>query len=420
MKFSKFGEKFTGDSAIVPLMDDLGKALRDRPDLLFMGGGNPARIAEADDVFARALKTATDDKDIRHKLLGVYQSPQGDSELITKFAGFLSEKFSWPVQAKNIALSNGSQSAFSILFNLFAGEFSGGKTKKILLPIVPEYVGYADVGFQYNFFIAHKPIIEFLDEHTFKYRVDFDTLDLSGGDVGAVCLSRPTNPSGNVITDDELMRLDALASERDIPLIIDGAYGMPFPNIIFTEAKPYWSRNTILVLSLSKLGLPGVRTGIVIAHEDVITAFSKANTIMSLAPGNLGPLLLGKILENDEISHLSNQVIQPYYRREAKAAEILVRKYFADLPYAIHKPEGAMFLWVWFKGLPIDSQLLYERLKKKGLLILAGQHFFMGLDEEWQHQYECIRISYCQSREVIEKGIKMIGEEVRELFAEQG
>jgi len=80
MKFSKFGEKFTGDSAIVPLMDDLGKALRDRPDLLFMGGGNPARIAEADESFARALKTAIDDEDIRHKLLGVYQSPQGDRD----------------------------------------------------------------------------------------------------------------------------------------------------------------------------------------------------------------------------------------------------------------------------------------------------------------------------------------------------
>ena len=55
-----------------------------------------------------------------------------------------------------------------------------------------------------------------------------------------------------------------------IPLIIDGAYGLPFPNILFSEARPHWNENTILVLSLSKLGLPGVRTGIVVAREEIV------------------------------------------------------------------------------------------------------------------------------------------------------
>ena len=44
-----------------------------------------------------------------------------------------------------------------------------------------------------------------------------------------ICVSRPTNPTGNVITDEELMKLDLLAQQRDIPLVIDNAYGVPFP-----------------------------------------------------------------------------------------------------------------------------------------------------------------------------------------------
>ena len=76
--------------------------------------------------------------------------------------------------------------------------------------------------------------------------------------------------------------------------IVDGAYGLPFPNICFVEAKPFWNDNTILALSLSKLGLPGVRTGIVIAREEIIDAFTNANTIVSLACGNLGPDFPGK------------------------------------------------------------------------------------------------------------------------------
>ncbi|MBR7512929.1 aminotransferase class I/II-fold pyridoxal phosphate-dependent enzyme, partial [Mycobacterium tuberculosis] len=71
----------------------------------------------------------------------------------------------------------------------------------------------------------------------FKYRVDFDTLEnlaeLHNGEIGAICCSRPTNPTGNVLTDDEMARLEAIAKRFDIPLIIDNAYGMPFPNIIY-------------------------------------------------------------------------------------------------------------------------------------------------------------------------------------------
>ena len=33
-------------------------------------------------------------------------------------------------------------------------------------------------------------------------------------------------------------RMAVMAEEHDIPLIIDNAYGAPFPNIIFTEATP--------------------------------------------------------------------------------------------------------------------------------------------------------------------------------------
>ena len=42
-------------------------------------------------------------------------------------------------------------------------------------------------------------------------------------DVGALCVSRPTNPTGNVLTDAELEQLRQLAAEHNVPLLIDGA-----------------------------------------------------------------------------------------------------------------------------------------------------------------------------------------------------
>ncbi|MDI5434805.1 hypothetical protein MJM45_29760, partial [Salmonella enterica subsp. enterica serovar Kentucky] len=41
-------------------------------------------------------------------------------------------------------------------------------------------------------------------EGQFKYHVDFEHLHI-GEETGMICVSRPTNPTGNVITDEELM-----------------------------------------------------------------------------------------------------------------------------------------------------------------------------------------------------------------------
>ena len=55
MKLSAFGEKFTGKSGIVELMDDLGQALVENPDMIFMGGGYPSRLLDVESLFQQRL-----------------------------------------------------------------------------------------------------------------------------------------------------------------------------------------------------------------------------------------------------------------------------------------------------------------------------------------------------------------------------
>ena len=119
-----------------------------------------------------------------------------------------------------------------------------------------------------------------------------------------------------MLTNAELERLSRLARARGIPLIIDNAYGMPFPNIVFTDADPLWDENTIVCMSLSKLGLPGVRTGIVIAREEIIEMVARVNAVMSLAPGGVGPALLTDMIRSGEIIDLSRDVVRPFYERK--------------------------------------------------------------------------------------------------------
>jgi len=415
LKLSAFGAKFSGSTGIVELMDDLGTALNENPDMIFMGGGNPGRIPEAEAIFKKRLEAVLQDPQQLHSLMGIYQSPQGDKLFLNQIASLLRKEFGWDVSERNIAISNGSQPAFFILYNMLAGTMPDGTHRSIHLPLAPEYIGYTDIGLSEQFFTATRPEIELLDNHMFKYHVDFSKLQITQ-ETAAMCVSRPTNPTGNVLTDNEVEHLDEIAQAADIPLIIDGAYGLPFPGILFNEAKPHWNQNTVLVLSLSKLGLPGVRTGIVVAREEIIQAFSNANTVVSLACGNFGPTIARELFRTGEILSLSRNLIKPFYQERAMQAVKWFSESFGDVPYRIHKPEGAIFLWLWFDGLPITSQELYERLKLRGVLVVPGHNFFPGMDEGWRHQQECIRVSYAQDEDTVRKGIALIAEEVAKAY----
>ncbi len=416
MRLSAFGEKFAGQSGIVELMDDLGVALNENPEAIFMGGGNPAHIPEADALFKRHLQTILDSPTARHSMLGIYQSPQGDLEFRTEMAAYLKRHYGWPLSAANISVCNGSQSAFFLIANLLAGHMPDGSHRRLHLPLSPEYLGYRDAGLSRDFFSATRPEIEHLDNKQFKYHVDFSQLSIDD-DVAALCVSRPTNPTGNVLTDAEVQQLDAIARERNVPLLIDGAYGQPFPNILFSSAQPLWNNNVILALSLSKLGLPGARTGIIVSSEEFARALSNANTIASLACGTLGPAIGKRLLRDDAIDALSNDIIRPFYQARAEHCVTELRRLLGQtLPYHIHRPEGAFFLWLWFEGLPIPSRELYQRLKQRGVLVVPGEPFFIGVDETWRHQNECIRVSYSQEASKVQRGFEIIAKEVQQAY----
>lgn len=415
MTFSLFGDKFTRHSGITRLMEDLNDGLR-TPGAIMLGGGNPAQIPAMNDYFQKLLSDMQDNGKLLDTLCN-YDGPQGKNELLTALAGMLRDELGWDIEPQNIALTNGSQSAFFYLFNLFAGRRKNGTTKKVLFPLAPEYIGYADSGLEDDLFVSTRPNIELLPDGQFKYHVDFEHLHI-GEDTGIICVSRPTNPTGNVITDEELMKLDSIANEQGIPLVIDNAYGVPFPGIIFTKARPLWNPNIILCMSLSKLGLPGSRCGIIIANDKVISAISNMNGIISLSPGGVGPAIACEMIKRNDLLRLSETVIKPFYLQRVQETIAIIRRYLSPERCLIHKPEGAIFLWLWFKELPISTELLYRRLKKRGVLMVPGHYFFPGLEKPWPHTQQCMRMNYVPEPDKIEAGVKILAEEVERAWAE--
>jgi valine--pyruvate aminotransferase len=415
--FSEFGRRMASHSGIVELMDDLGKAMAGHEEMLMLGGGNPAGIPRMQEIWHQDMDAMLQDRERFDRILCHYDVPQGSPRFLAAVARLFRDHYGWDIGPQNVAVTNSSQNAYFMLLNMLAGEFEDGTHKKILLPLAPEYIGYADQGLSDDFFVACKPIIKEIGDHEFKYHVDFDNLTL-GDDIGAVCVSRPTNPTGNVLTDEEVLRLSAMTKARGIPLLIDNAYGAPFPNIIFGDVAPFWDEHVILTLSLSKLGLPGTRTGIVIASEKVIAAVASANAIISLASGNIGQALVVSHMESGRILEFSQDIVRPFYEERLHRALDWVGECFdQSLPWRLHTCEGALFLWLWCRDMPIDSRVFYERLKSRGVLVVPGCYFFYGLSDDWPHQHECIRINYSQPEPVVREGLRIIAEEMRKAYA---
>ena len=433
MNFSDFGNKLCSRSGILQLMDDIGRPLPQGVKPYRLGGGNPAMIPEISAMYRQEMEKIMSNGDEFEKLIGLYDSPQGRMSFIEVVAEYLSKTYGWKIGPENVAVSNGSQSACFYLFNLLSGTFTSdgkSKKKKIVFPLAPEYIGYADQGIEEDTFVSIPSTWEEYTDNTFKYHVNFELLEeylRKNSDIGAICVTRPTNPTGNVLTDTEIKRLSVLAKQYSVPLIIDNAYGLPWPNIIFTDdASPYYDENVILSMSLSKIGLPSVRTGIIIGPKEIITAIGNLNAIASLASGSFGQALAEKLIKSGILVEKARDFVRPYYENKAKKAAAAFHKYFAGTNYALHKSEGSIFQWLLMKDLSIGTMEFYAELKKKGVIVVPGEYFFFGNDTanglkslcEHPHYSKCLRINYAGPEAEVDEGIKIIAETYKKFIKE--
>ena len=110
MEFSRFGDKFARYSAITQLMDDLNQGLQD-PNAIMLGGGNPAHIPEMVEFFNQRVQEMAQSGELTQAMIN-YDGPQGQDRFLELLANLFKETYGWSISAKNIALTNGSQSAF--------------------------------------------------------------------------------------------------------------------------------------------------------------------------------------------------------------------------------------------------------------------------------------------------------------------
>lgn len=388
-------------SDIYTLMQDMADALRTQ-DMIMLGGGSPAIIEEAVEIFQAALATVAADTDLFTHSVCQYSDSAGDVGFRELLADYINRKQGWKIGFENILITGGSQSAFKILFDHFIS-----CKGKIVFPLLPDYIGYGIINAEDMLGVPGE--IELIGNNQFRYKVA-PSLEDNLAQAGALCISRPCNPSGGMLPDTELFNLLHLAQSKKLPVILDNAYGQPLPNIVYSKRSLPWADNAIYCLSLSKLGLPGVRTGMVIADKVMIQTLTRLNAKQALAPGGIGPAMASVLIQSGDLEKLSDKVLQPWYAARSQKVVNLMDRYFSGLPIRYHEVDGGFFNWIYCEDLPISGHALYELLKEEKVLVVPGYAFSPGLKQDWAHLQKCFRISTGQPLDKVEEGIAKIAQ----------
>jgi valine--pyruvate aminotransferase len=346
-----------------------------------------------------------------------YGASQGYQPLIDAVVQDFNQRYGLSLSDRNVLITPGSQSLYFYAANVFGGYTDSGKLKKIVLPLSPDYTGYGGVTLTPEALLAYKPALDMdVPAHRFKYRPDFSQLEVNEH-TGCILFSRPCNPTGNVLSDEEVHKIASLAAPYDVPVLIDSAYAPPYPALNFTELTPVFGGTILHCLSLSKAGLPGERIGIAIGDEALIQVLECFQTNMCIHSPRYGQAIAARAIASGALGDLATTIIRPFYQNKLNIVEATLDQAMPkDVPWFLHRGEGAIFTWLWLKDLPITDWEFYQQLKQVGVIVVPGNSFFPGLQEDWAHTRQCVRISLTGSDQEIETGMKRLADVVKQVY----
>lgn len=416
---TQFGEQMSHLTGVRAIMKDIIETLRagEGREFINLSAGNPVILPEVEQLWRDCTAELLASPEYG-EVVCRYGSSQGYQPLIEAVKQDFNRRYGLNLSDRNILITPGSQSLYFYAANAFAGRTTDGELKRMVMPLSPDYTGYGGISLVPEALVAYKPTLE-IDEarHRFKYRPDFNQLAIDEN-TGCVIFSRPCNPTGNVLTDEELKKIADLGAPYDVPVIVDSAYAPPFPALNFTEMTPAFGGNIIHGMSLSKAGLPGERIGIAIADEQAIQILESFQTNLCIHSPRYGQAIAARAIASGSLGEIAETVIRPHYQEKFVILEsTLDASMPKDLPWFLHRGEGAIFAWLWLKDLPMSDWEFYQKLKEVGVIVVPGSTFFPGLREEWAHKHQCIRISLTASADELRTGMQRLAKMTESVYA---
>ncbi|MEM9002580.1 MAG: valine--pyruvate transaminase [Cyanobacteria bacterium P01_F01_bin.86] len=418
---TQFGNQMSHLTGVRAIMKDIIETLRagNGRSFINLSAGNPVILPAVEQLWRDCTADLLASSEYG-EVVCRYGSSQGYEPFIEAVMADFNQRYGLSLTERNVLITPGSQSLYFYAANAFGGYTTAGQLKEIVLPLSPDYTGYGGVSLFPEALRAYKPFIDIGERpHSFKYRPDFSQLEITDN-TGFVLFSRPCNPTGNVITDDEVSRIADLAATHNTPVFVDSAYAPPYPALNFTSMTPTFRKNMVHCMSLSKSGLPGERIGIALGDEAIIQVLQSFQTNLCIHSSRYGQAIAARAIASGALGQIAETVIRPHYQNKFAVLEDSLDKFMpTDAPWYLHRGEGAIFAWLWFDELPVDDWELYQQLKQYGVIVVPGNPFFPGLQEDWSHTKQCIRVSLTATDEEIATGVRHLASIVNDLYQQK-
>ncbi|NLI91516.1 MAG: PLP-dependent aminotransferase family protein [Peptococcaceae bacterium] len=218
------------------------------------------------------------------------------------------------------------------------------------------------------------------------------------------------NPTGRVLSLEERKRLIQLAARHRLTIIEDDAYG----DLYYSSQKPPASLKAldsyggvIYLGTFSKILFPGLRTGWVVAPNEVIKRLSLEKQYTDLHSNNLTQWLLTQYV-NEGLLHEHLKKVRGEYKIRRDALVQAIGRFCAkDFRFVV--PDGGFYLWCTLQSSFSSSLLLYEAARR-GVSYVPGEVFYTGPQNLRQ-----IRLCFTtHSPQELAEGIKRLSVSLKE------
>ena len=223
----------------------------------------------------------------------------------------------------------------------------------------------------------------------------------------AILLNTPNNPTGAVMSEEELIRFCEFCKKHDLIVISDeGYYNIIFDGLKFKSPAMVEGMKERVVISQSfskTYAMTGWRLAFAAGPADIIEAMGLLNE-NSISCVNTFVQWAGIEALEGTRQYIDAMVAQFQNRRD-----IVYKEINAIDGLSCVKPRGAFYAFVNIRGTGLSSEEFATRLlEEKHVGLVPGTGF--GASGEG-----FVRISYATSTENIREGIRRIGEFVKEL-----
>jgi aspartate aminotransferase len=322
-----------------------------------------------------------------------YTPASGIMEARQAVADFVSRTLKTEVDPTEVVLVPGSKNV--LLFTLLACIEPGDE---VILPD-PAYPAYAS---QVNF-IGAVPKLVTLREET-GFRMDLDQLaSLVTPKTRLLIINTPQNPTGGILTQEDVNFVCELAQKHDLLVVSDEIYSQLVYGFqhVSPLSQPGMRERTVLMDGLSKsYAMTGWRLGYAVAPKALAAKLDQLMINSSSCAAGFTQMAAIEALSAPESEHAVHRMVKVFQRRR----DLVVDGLNAIPGVRCAKPQGSFYAFPNIQGTGFDERELADRLlTEAGVAVLPGTAF-----GEAGKGY--IRLAYTQSEDELRNGLKLIGE----------